>query len=79
MGACSGSPGTARLPEFNSFITADAVRHSIEQCADMLTNSRRLTGQPWGTARLTQGLEFLSVELPNGPRWNVMLPPPRRT
>jgi hypothetical protein len=74
LGACSGPPETARLPEFSSFITVDAVRHSIEQGADMLTNPRRLTGQPWETARLIQALEFLSVELPNGPRWNVMLP-----
>jgi len=74
LGACSGPPETARLPEFSSFITVDAVRHSIEQGADMLTNARRLTGQPWETARLIQALEFLSVELPNGPRWSVLLP-----
>ncbi|MCA3357902.1 MAG: hypothetical protein ING02_07870 [Roseomonas sp.] len=74
LGACSGLPETARLPDFSSFITGDAVRHSIEQGADMLTNPGRLTGQPWETARLIQALEFLSVELPNGPRWNVMLP-----
>ena len=75
LGACSGTPPeTARLPEFNSFITGDAVRHSIEQGADMLNNPRRLTGQPWETARLIQALEFLAVELPNGPRWNVILP-----
>jgi hypothetical protein len=74
LGACSGPPETAELPEFSSFITVDAVRHSIEQGADMLTNPRRLTGQPWETARLIQALEFLSVELPNGPRWNIMLP-----
>ena len=74
LGACSGPPETAQLPDFSSFITGDAVRHSIEQGADMLTNPRRLTGQPWETARLIQGLEFLAVELPNGPRWNVLLP-----
>ena len=75
LGACSGTPPeTASLPEFSSFISVDAVRHSIEQAADMLTNPRRLTGQPWETARLIQALEFLSVELPNGPRWNIMLP-----
>lgn len=75
VGACSGTPPeTARLPEFSSFITVDAVRHSIEQGADMLNNPRRLTGQPWETARLIQALEFLAVELPNGPRWNIMLP-----
>lgn len=75
LGACANmGPETASLPEFNSFITGDAVRYSIEQGADMLTNRRRLTGQPWETARLIQALEFLSVELPNGPRWNIMLP-----
>ena len=74
LGACSGPPETARLPEFSSFITVDAVRHSIEQGADMLTNRQRLIGQPWETARLIQALEFLAVELPNGPRWNVVLP-----
>lgn len=74
LGACSGPPETARLPEFSTFITVDAVRHSIEQGADMLTNRRRLTGQPWETARLIQALEFLAVELPNGPRWSVILP-----
>jgi hypothetical protein len=74
LGACSGPPEVARLPEFSSFITVDAVRHSIEQGADMLTNPRRLAGQPWETARLIQALEFLAVELPNGPRWNIMLP-----
>jgi hypothetical protein len=62
------------LPDFSSFLTGDAVFHSIEQGADMLTNPRRLTGQPWETARLIQALEFLSVELPNGPRWNIILP-----
>ncbi|MCA3350521.1 MAG: hypothetical protein INF97_08000 [Roseomonas sp.] len=74
LGACSGPPETARLPEFSSFITIDGVRQSIEQGADMLTNRRRLIGQPWETARLIQGLEFLAVELPNGPRWTVILP-----
>jgi hypothetical protein len=75
LAACSGTPPeTAHLPEFSSFITVDAVRHSIEQGADMLNNPRRLTGQPWETARLLQALEFLAVELPNGPRWNVILP-----
>ena len=74
VAACSGPPETARLPEFSSFITGDAVRHSIEQGADMMTNPRRLTGQPWETARLIQSLEFLAVELPNGPRWSVILP-----
>ena len=75
LGACANmGPETARLPEFNSFITVDAVRHSIEQGADMLTNRQRLTGQPWETARLIQGLEFLAIELPNGPRWNVVMP-----
>ena len=34
----------------------------------------RLTGQPWETARLVQALEFLAIELRNGPRWNVLLP-----
>ncbi len=74
LGACSGPVETASLPDFSSFLTGDAVFHSIEQGADMLTDPRRLTGQPWETARLIQALEFLSVELPNGPRWNVMLP-----
>lgn len=75
LGACANMAAeTARLPEFSSFITVDAVRHSIEQGADMLTNRRRLTGQPWETARLVQALEFLAVELPNGPRWNITLP-----
>jgi hypothetical protein len=40
----------------------------------MLTHRSRLVGQPWETARLVQALEFLAVEVPNGPRWNVMLP-----
>lgn len=74
LGACSGPPETASLPDFSSFLTGDAVRHSIEQGADMLTNQRRLTGQPWETARLIQALEFLAVEVPNGPRWSVILP-----
>ena len=74
LGACSGPLEVARLPEFSSFISVDAVRHSIEQGADMLTNPSRLTGQPWETARLLQALEFLAVELPNGPRWNIILP-----
>jgi len=74
LGACSGPPETASLPDFSSFLTGDAVRHSIEQGADMLTNPRRLTGQPWETARLIQALEFLAVEVPNGPRWSVILP-----
>ena len=74
LGACSGPVETASLPDFSNFLTGDAVLHSIEQGADMLTNRRRLTGQPWETARLIQGLEFLSVEFPNGPRWNILLP-----
>lgn len=75
LGACADmGPERVSLPEFSSFITVDAVRHSIEQGADMLTDPRRLTGQPWETARLIQALEFLSVELPNGPRWNIILP-----
>ena len=75
LGACANmGPETVRLPEFSSFITVDAVRHSIEQGADMLTHPDRLTGQPSETARLIQALEFLSVELPNGPRWNIILP-----
>jgi hypothetical protein len=40
----------------------------------MITHRNRLVGQPWETARLVQALEFLAVEVPNGPRWNVMLP-----
>jgi hypothetical protein len=64
----------AFLPEFRGFVSIDPVRHSIEQGADMLTHRSRLVGQPWETARLIQALEFLAVEVPNGPRWNVMLP-----
>jgi hypothetical protein len=74
LGACSGPVETASLPDFSNFLTGDAVFHSIEQGADMLTHPHRLTGQPWETARLIQALEFLAVELPNGPRWNVLLP-----
>jgi hypothetical protein len=75
LGACSGTPPeVARLPEFRGFVSIDAVRYSIEQGADMLTHPGRLTGQPWETARLVQALEFLAVELRNGPRSNVMLP-----
>lgn len=74
LGACSGPVETASLPDFSNVLTGDAVFHSIEQGADMLTNPRRLTGQPWETARLIQALEFLAIELANGPRWNVLLP-----
>ncbi|MCA3324776.1 MAG: hypothetical protein INF75_05290 [Roseomonas sp.] len=75
LGACSGTPPeVAQLPEFRGFLSIDPVRYSIEQGADILTNPRRHTGQPWETARLIQALEFLAVELPNGPRWNVVLP-----
>lgn len=75
LGACSGTPPeVARLPEFGGFVSIDPVRYSIEQGADILTNPHRNTGQPWEVARLIQGLEFLAVELPNGPRWNVTLP-----
>ena len=75
LGACSGKPPeVARLPEFRSFLSIDPVRYSIEQGADILTNQRRMTGQPWDVARLIQSLEFLAVELRNGPRSNVMLP-----
>ena len=75
LGACAATPvETAFLPEFRGFVSIDPVRHSIEQGADMLTHQNRLTGRPWETARLVQALEFLAVEVPNGPRWNVMLP-----
>jgi len=75
LGACSATPPeVARLPEFRSFLSIDPVRYSIEQGADILTNQRRMTGQPWEVARLIQSLEFLAVELRNGPRSNVMLP-----
>jgi hypothetical protein len=75
LGACAAKPlETASLPEFRGFVSIDPVRHSIEQGADMLTHRSRLVGQPWETARLVQALEFLAVEVPNGPRWNVMLP-----
>lgn len=75
LSACSGTPlEVARLPEFRNFLSIDPVRYSVEQGADMLTNPGRLTGQPWETARLIQALEFLAIELRNGPRWNVMLP-----
>ena len=75
LGACAATPvETAFLPEFRGFVSIDPVRHSIEQGADMLTHRSRLMGQPWETARLVQALEFLAVEVPNGPRWNVMLP-----
>lgn len=75
LGACATTPTeTAILPEFRSFVSIDPVRHSIDQGADLLTRRGRLTGQPWETARLVQALEFLAVELPNGPRWNVVLP-----
>jgi hypothetical protein len=75
LGACSGTPPeVARLPEFRSFLSIDPVRYSIEQGDDILTNQRRMTGQPWEVARLIQSLEFLAVELRNGPRSNVMLP-----
>ncbi|MBM3588410.1 MAG: hypothetical protein FJX33_11535 [Alphaproteobacteria bacterium] len=62
------------MPEFRGFVSVDPVRHSIEQAAYMLTHRNRLIGQPWETARLVQALEFLAVEVPNGPGWNVMLP-----
>ena len=75
LGACSGTPPeVARLPEFRGFLSIDPVRYSIEQGADILTNQRRLAGQPWEVARLVQALEFLAIELRNGPRSNVMLP-----
>jgi hypothetical protein len=75
LGACAAAPiETAFLPEFRGFVSIDPVRHSIEQGADLLTHRSRLAGQPWETARLVQALEFLAVEVPNGPRWNVMLP-----
>lgn len=75
LGACAAKPTeTAFLPEFRGFVSIDPVRHSIEQGADMLTHRNRLMGQPWETARLVQALEFLAVAVPNGPRWNVMLP-----
>jgi hypothetical protein len=75
LGACAATPvETAFLPEFRGFVSIDPVRHSIEQGADMLTHRSRLMGQPWEAARLVQALEFLAVEVPNGPRWNVMLP-----
>lgn len=75
LGACAATPTeTAILPEFRGFVSIDPVRHAIEQGADILSHPNRLTGQPWETARLVQALEFLAVELPNGPRWNVMLP-----
>jgi hypothetical protein len=75
LGACAATPTeTAILPEFRGFVSIDPVRHSIEQGADMLTHRNRLIGQPWEAARLVQALEFLAVEVPNGPRWNVMLP-----
>ena len=75
LGACAATPTeTVMLPEFRGFVSIDPVRHSIEQAADILSHPNRLTGQPWETARLIQALEFLSVELPNGPRWNIMLP-----
>jgi hypothetical protein len=75
LGACAATPTeTAMLPEFRGFVSIDPVRYSIEQGADILSHPNRLTGQPWETARLVQALEFLAVELPNGPRWNVMLP-----
>jgi hypothetical protein len=75
LGACAATPTeTVMLPEFRGFVSIDPVRYSIEQSADTLSHPNRLTGQPWETARLVQALEFLAVELPNGPRWNVMLP-----
>lgn len=75
LGACAAKPmETAMLPEFGGFVSIDPVRYSIEQGADILSHRNRMTGQPWETARLVQALEFLAVELPNGPRWNVMLP-----
>jgi len=75
LGACTGTPPeSARLPEFRGFLSIDPVRYAIEQGADILANPRRMTGQPWEVARLVQQLEFLAVELPNGPRWNVLLP-----
>jgi hypothetical protein len=75
LGACAARPTeTAILPEFRGFVSIDPVRHSIEQAADILSHPNRLTAQPWETARLVQALEFLAAELPNGPRWNVMLP-----
>ena len=75
LGACSGTPPeVARLPEFRGFVSIDAVRFAVEQGADILTNQRRMTGQPWEVARLVQALEFLAIELRNGPRANVMLP-----
>ena len=75
LGACAATPvETAFLPEFRGFVSIDPVRHSIEQGADMLTHRNRLIGQPWEAARLVQALEFLAVEVPNGPRWTVMLP-----
>ena len=75
LGACAATPTeTAILPEFRGFVSVDPVRYAIDQGADLLTHRGRLTGQPWETARLVQGLEFLAVELPSGPRWNVDLP-----
>ena len=75
LGACTTAPvETARLPEFNNFLSIDPVRYSIDQGAYLLTNPNTLTGQPWEVARLVQGLEFLAVELPAGQGWNVKLP-----
>lgn len=75
LGACTAAPlETARLPEFNNFLSIDPVRYSIDQGAYLLTNPNTLTGQPWEVARLVQALEFLAVELPAGQGWNVKLP-----
>ena len=58
LGACTTAPvETARLPEFNNFLSIDPVRYSIDQGAYLLTNPNTLTGQPWEVARLVQGLE----------------------
>lgn len=75
LGACAATPReTAVLPEFTGFLSIDPVRYSIEQGAAMLSDPRVLVARPWEVARLVQWLEFLAVELPAGPGWNVRLP-----
>ena len=67
-------PETARLPNFGGFVSIDPVRYSIEQSAYLLTERRYLTGLPWEAAKLIAALEFVTVELRNGPRWTEFSP-----
>ncbi|HWL83214.1 MAG TPA: hypothetical protein VNR89_19865 [Roseomonas sp.] len=72
LGGCAGSsppPASVRLPADAVEGAGDPTRAAIISTAYNLGNPSTLAGNPAEAARTIANYEYLTVEIPTGPRW----------